>query len=111
MVGRVAFLMLNFRKLSLFKVAWHQKTLFRVYVIVRHVFGVCNLFWRKKKRFQHFFNRSALSLNFWIFSAYLAFIEVIWYILAKDLVYLVHGRNLVGDTEDVSPPLFQTGGT
>ena len=24
--------------------------------------------------------------------------------------YLKHGRNLVGDTGDVSPPLFQTGG-
>jgi len=26
------------------------------------------------------------------------------------VIYRVHGRNLVGDTVDVSPPLFYTGG-
>jgi len=39
-VARLAFLRLNFRKLAFFKVVWHEKMVFGMYIMVWHFFGL-----------------------------------------------------------------------
>jgi len=73
---KAGILMLNSRKLALFKVVRYDKTLFGMYVIVWYVAFFCGV--DRKKKFAIFKNLSVLSFR--TFSACLTFIDAVWHI-------------------------------